>query len=441
MTTDHASDSSEGLKVSITDLAPARKGLSIEVSAAQVSAEYDAACRSYTRRLKVPGFRAGKVPADVVRRRFGREIEQETVEHVIQHALGQAVAQAGLQPLRAPVLKEYTWREGEPLSFTAELEIRPRVSVKGHREIKVRMRAPEVTEKMTAEALESLRERAARFVPVEGRGVHVNDHVVIDVEGRVVNDQTGGAAGEPFAHNNILMEVGSGGPHPEMSDELKEMKPGETRSFTIAYPKTHESSDFAGRRVSYTVTLREIKEKVLAELNDDLAADLGQFTSLADLRQHVADDLLARETRRARDEARNSVVDALLERNPDVPAPDVMVEEELDLRLETMARAMSLQGMDPRSAQLDWDGIRQRQRENAVKRVRAMILLDAIAEEEKISLEPEVLKRALEEQAARRKQTADAFKARLARDGRLEGLERELLRDKVLDFLLVTANI
>jgi trigger factor len=237
------------------------------------------------------------------------------------------------------------------------------------------------------------------------------------------------------------MEIGSGGPQPEMTDELRDMKPGESRTFTINYPKGHASKEMAGRRVAYTVALREIKEKVLPDMNDELAADLGDFTSLADLRQHVEKDLLARETRRTQDEARGELIDALLKRNPDVPAPDAMVEEELDRRLDTMARAMALQGLDPREARVDWGQMRERQREAAARGVRAVILLDAIAEEEKISLEPEALHKALSDEAARRKQTVEALKGRLAKEGRLERLERELLREKVLDFLLVTANI
>jgi FKBP-type peptidyl-prolyl cis-trans isomerase (trigger factor) len=243
-----------------------------------------------------------------------------------------------------------------------------------------------------------------------------------------------------FSRENLLIETGPAGPHPELTEHVQQMNPGETREFEVAYPGDHPAHELAGRRVTYAVTLREIKRKELPALDDEFARDLGKFGTLEDLKRAVESDLAERERRRAREAARSQVIDQLVEANPDVPVPDVMVDEEVDRRVDELVRSMVLQGMDPRRAAVDWDEIRDKQRAPGARSVRAMILLDAIAEEEKISVAPEALDRALTDEAARRRQTVEALRAKLAKDGRLERLEQQLLREKVLDFLLVASN-
>ena len=427
--------SPDDYKSEITDVSAARKSISVVVPADKVAAEYDSACRKYTKNLKVPGFRQGKVPPHIIRQRFGREIEQETIEHVIEHALEKVVSGANLRPLRPPVLKEYKHAHGEALTFTAEFEVKPHVSVQGARDIKVKLAEPAVTDRMVADALETMRERAARFDPIEGRGIQPGDFAVADIKGRFLD-----GGGADFSRENILIEIGSGGPNPELTDPMRGMTAGETREFTVSYPGEHPSPDLAGHQLGYTAAVREIKTKVLPELDDDFARDLGKFESFEELRHRVEADLMDRERRKAREAARQAAIEQLLSSNPDVPVPDVLVDEEVDRRIDDLARTMILQGMDPRRAPVDWDDIREKQREPSVKNVRAMILLDAVAEEQKISLEPEALDRALSEEAARRRQTPEALRAKLAKDGRLKGLEEQLLREKVLDFLLAASN-
>jgi trigger factor len=426
---------SAGLQVTLSDVSPARKSVQVAVPAAEVAAEYEKALRRYARGLKVPGFRQGKVPQHIIKQRYGREVEQETVEHVIEHALERIVKDEGLQPLRSPVLKEYQHRPNEPLTFTAELEVRPHVVAHGVRDIRVTVPEPAVTERMVGDTLDSLRERAARFDPVEGRGAQAGDHLLMDVAALFAAGE-----GESFKRENLLVELGSGGPHPELTDHLTGALPGETRTFRVAYPADHGAEHFAGRTIEYTITVREIKKKVVPDLDDEFARDLGSFNDLQELRARVTEDLTQRERRRLREEARHEAVEQLLKLNPDVPAPDVMVDEEVDRRIDDLVRSLVMQGMDPRRASVDWDDVREKQREPAARSVRAAILLDAIAREEKISVEPERLERALADEAARRKESIEVFRAKLAKDGRLERLEEQLLREKILDFLLGAAN-
>jgi len=421
------------IRTAVKELSPARRSLDVEVGAASMTAEYDKLSRRYAKSLRVPGFRAGKVPPHIIKQRFGREIEKEVVEHAIQHALRQGLTGVTPRPLGAPALRQYSFNLGGPLTFTVEYEVLPQVAVQGLSKIKVSMETPAVTDRMVADALEELRERAARLVPVSGRGVKPDDHVVLDVTG---SDEKGV---QLFARENMLIEIGSKGPHPELTDPMRDMQAAETRTFTVEYPGDHESEAMAGRRVQYTVTVREIKEKVLPGLDDEFAREL-KLDTLEDLRRRVGDDLMTRERRRAREQARRAVLDQLLENNPGVPAPDVLVDAELDRRLQDIARSLRMQGIDPAGASVDWDDIRQKQRDPAARTVRAGLLLDAIADERKISLEQGALDAAIADEAKRREQTPESLKAQLTKDGRLETLAQHLVREKVLDFLTGPAN-
>jgi len=435
MKADKTVDRAQTPKVSISDISAAKKSLAVEVAAEQVALEYDKSCRKYARALKVDGFRQGKVPPHIIKQRFGREIERETVEQVIKGALDSAVAGAGLAPLGQPVLKEYNYTAGGPLSFTATFEVKPRVAVKGTRDIKVKVPQAAVTDRMMSDALEVLREEAAKFEPVQERGVRPGDYVVVDLAGSM-----GEGEGNRFSRENLMFEVGSGGPSPELTEHLRDMRPGERREFSVAYPQQHPSRSLAGRRVAYAAQLREIKQKALPDLDDEFSKGFPGCANLEDLRRQVEAGLTERERSRSRGQARSEVIDQLLASNADVPVPEVLVEEELEARLQEIAHTMKLQGIDPERASVDWAEIRDKQREAATRSVRAMILLDAIAEAEKISLEPETLDRAVASEAARRREAAGSLRAKLAKDGRLKRLEEQLLRDKILDFLLTAAN-
>jgi len=421
------------IKTAVKEISAARRSLDIEVGANSMTEEYEKLCRRYARTLRVPGFRAGKVPLHIIKQRFGREVEKEVVEHAMQHALRQGLAGLTPRPLGTPSLRQYDYSLGGALTFTVEYEVMPRIEVAGVSAIKVSVETPAVTDRMVGEALEELRERAARLVPVSGRGVHQGDHVVIDASGF---DPDGA---QLFTRENMLIEIGSNGPHPELTDPMRDMMPGEARTFTIDYPGDHPSEEMAGRRVEYRVTVREIKEKVLPELDDEFAREL-KLDALDELKRRVGDDLMARERRRTKEQARRAAVDQLLEHNPGVPAPEVLVDAEVDRRLQEVARSLRMQGIDPSGAAVDWDDIRQKQRDPAARTVRAGLLLDAIADERKISLEPGALDAAITDEAKRREQTPESLRAQLTKDGRLETLSAHLVREKVLDFLVGPAN-
>jgi trigger factor len=424
------------MKVAVTEVSACRRAVAVELPPEVVEEEYDRTFRRFARKIRLDGFRAGKIPRHLVEQRFGREIEQEVVEHLIRSHQQSAIEGAGLRPLHAPILKDYKFRRGAGLSFVTEFEVRPAITASGYRGIKVRRRQVEVTEMDVLKALDELRERHARFEGVEGRGLEPGDFALADVSA----SPEGGDV-RPFSHEDAFFEVGSAGPRPELTDEIRGMRPGEERVFGVRYPQDHPERPLAGRRVVYRVRLKEIKLKRLPDLDDDFAREMGRFETLEALRARARQDLHDAAVAREQDEARQQVLSQLVESHASVEVPDALVDDHVEGVVEDMMRVISARGLDPREAKVDWEELRREQRGPARRSVLAMLLLDAIAEQESIRVGESDLAAALDREAARRRQSAEALRARWEKDGRVDALKRQILREKVLDFLLAPANI
>ncbi len=424
------------MKVSVTDVSACRRSLAVDLPPDVVEAEYEKAFRTFAKRIRLDGFRRGKVPKHVVEQKFGREIEQEAVEHLIHEYSASALEEAGLRPLHTPILKDYKFARTTGLSFVTEFEVRPRVSVSGYRGLRAERRDVEVSEVDVLKALDELRERAARFEPAEGRGVEHGDFVLADIRGSFDP-----GAGEPFSSEDAFFEVGSAGEHPELTDEIRGMRPGEERTFGVKYQPDHPTPWLAGRRVAYQVRLKETKVKRLPDLDDEFAKEIGSAETLTRLRDRVRAELLDAARRRERDEARRQVLDQLLDAHASVEVPEAMVDDQVEGAIEDAIGSMITRGIDPRRAGVDWDEVRKEQREPARRFVRGVLLLEAIAEKETLAVQPQDLDAAIAREAERRRQNVEVLRARWEKEGRVEALQRQILREKVLDFLLASANI
>jgi trigger factor len=423
------------MKASISELSACKRSLSVEVPPAVVDEEFDRVLRSFAARVSLDGFRKGKVPRQIVQQRYGKEIEQEVVEKLIREQSLAALKDRDLRPLATPVLKDYKYARESGLTFTAEFEVRPEITAVGYKEITVARREVQVGEIDVHTALDELRERRARFEGVEGRGLEAGDYVLADIQGTFEPGQ-----GEPISQPEAFFEAGASGPHPELTEEIMGMKPGDERTFGVRFPKDHPAERLAGKRVVFGFTLKEIKSKRLPELNDDFAKEVGAET-LDELRGKIREDLLSAARARERGEARKQALEQLLLANPDVDVPETLVDDRVEGTLEEIARSMAAQGMDPRQANVDWDEIRREQRDPARRSVISALLLDAIAKQESISATDEEVARALEHEAKHRRQSPTALRAAWESDGRLDALKRQLAREKSLDLVLGASNI
>lgn len=421
------------MKVEVTDLSPVKKSMSIEVDPDEVRKETEKVVRGYAQKARVPGFRAGKVPLDIVRKRFAKEVDEDVKERLVSRSYHDAAHEKGLHPLGDPVLEDLTWEDGKPLSFKTTFEVMPKFEAKSYKEVEVRRPNVAVEDAEVDKALEDLRQARATLETEEGRKAVTGDVVVTDVEGRP--DE-----GEPFNRERMMIELGGTDNLPAFNEKLEGVEAGSEPEFSVEYPKEYPAEELAGKTVGYRLKVHEVKVRRLPELDDEFAKDLGDFDDLAALRARVREDLEARKAREADGAVRQSLLDKILVENP-VVLPEILVDEEIRHRLEDLVRHLMQQGMDPSKMELDWKDLRKRQEEPARKSVHARLLLDAVARAESIEVSQKEVEERLRRDAAAMGRKIEEFKKTVREHGGTELLKSQILREKSLDYLTSVANI
>jgi trigger factor len=421
------------MKIELREVSAVKRRLVVEASPEEVERELEDVVRGWARRARLPGFRPGKAPLELVRARFAREIEEDVRERMIARLHREATEEKGVRPLGDPVLEALSHPAGGPLRFETSFEVVPSFAPRNYRGVEVREPPVRVEDEEVAQALEQLREIHARFVTDPDRKAAAGDFLLCDLEGRP-------EGASPFRRERLLLEVGSPDHLPAFDQEVLGAGAGEVREFTIAYPEDYGAKELAGRRVSYTLRVHEVKRKVLPALDDEFARDAGSFDTLEALRSSLRAGLEERKRELARREVRRQVLDKVLLENP-IPLPEVLVEAELRARLEEIVRSLLQQGVDPRQVDLDWQKLRERVEEPARKSVHAGLVLEAVAQAEGIVVTEEEVEARIREEASRAGIPAAELRERLARARGLEALKTQILREKSLDYLTSVANI
>jgi len=426
---------SDAMNVVVNELERCKRGLEVTIPEGRVADEMARAYQEYAHHARVPGFRKGKIPLDVVRRRFGKEVRDEVIGRLVRSEALRILEERRLDPVEAPVLEEVTWEDGQPLKFRATFEVRPAIEVQDYRGLSVTVPRHAVTDEMVETSMRGLAERAARLEAIGGRPVQKGDYIVGTLSCRFLKGKGKNLKDEP-----LLLEAGSEENHPDFNAAILGMEAGETRTFEVDYPDDYNAVSLRNSSVEYTLVLQEIKRKVVPDLDDALAKEIGSFASLEEMRNRVRSEIERRAAAAERDEARQRLLADLVKRHP-VDVPESMVEHQLDARIEAMAREMIGRGMDPAKAEVDWPQERERARPAAADAVRAMLLLDAIADRERIEATEEDLNEVLKEEARRHNASVASVKEKLGQSARLSSLRRQIVREKSLDFVLRDATI
>ena len=421
------------MKIEITDLSPVKKTLAVEVDAEEVSKETEAVVRRYTGQVRLPGFRQGKAPIELVRKRFAKEIEDDVRERLISRLWREATREKGLIPLGEPVLEDLQHERGMPFGFKTTFEVLPQFEVKDYRGVEATSPSSRVEDRDVDEALESIRQSHARYILDEARLAEPGDVIVVDL-----HEQPEG--GEAKTRERVVLEVGAPG-NPELFNaKILGAVTGATLEFELDYPLEGAPSTLAGKKVGYRLLVHEVKRKEIPPIDDELAKDLGEFDSLLALKTRVRSDLSERKAAMARSGVRQAVLDKVIAATP-VAIPDVLVEEEIQHRLEDMVREMMFHGVDPRTAELDWKQLRDRNEEPARKIVHARLVLDAIAAAETVKVDRKDLEERIRREAERISESYEAVRLRLSKGGGLQALETQMVREKSLDLITSIANI
>ena len=427
------------MKAGITELSETRRRLDVEIPAAEVDAAIDKLTRRHRGRARVPGFRPGKVPLHIVRQRFREDILHDAASDLVPAAVDTALQEHGLSTVDTPDVQQVSIDEGQPLTFHALFEVMPSIAELDYEALTLRRRPVAPDAGAEERTLEQLRLRASRVVPVADRPLEAGDIATVDL-GRHADgsDDQAPRFEEPLQRATI--ELGADGNPPGFDAEVIGLSVGDSKTFELPYPDDCTPVELAGKRVTHAVTVQEHHRRVLPDVDDAFAKSMGDFDTVETLKNRIAGDL----RREAEIETQRGVRQDLMRQlssRLSVEVPEALVDREIARRLEQVAARMAQQGMDPRTANVDWDALRKEQRDPAREAVRASMVLDEVVRREDLSVSDDEVEQEVARYAERLGQTPAAVRARLDRDEGIGRLSESMRREKAIDLLLSRATI
>ena len=424
------------MKFDVENLAATKKRLKVEVSSEEVDAALDRAYSELNRSVKVEGFRPGHAPRALLEKRYSKSVHAEVLERLVPEVYFKAVEQAGLVPVERPNFEggELSIKKGEPLIFVASLDVKPEFELADYKTLEVKDEPVVVTDEELDAAIKDLREMHSTLETVEeDRPSVTDDHLVIDFEGIVDDKPLAGGKGE-----NYPLQLGSGSFIPGFEEQLTGVKKGDAIDVKVKFPEDYKYKEVAGKDALFKVVVKEIKKKVLPEVDDEFAKDLRLGDTLAELRDKLREDIALYKKKDVVAHQKHQIMQELEKRNQGFELPASMVEKELR---GLMMRAQQEQMRSGKNAdEIDLKALEAEFRPNAETRVRVTLILGQIAVKEGVRVTDQELESGLKRIAAESGYSSQALHDLYQRrDGSLEGLRSTLGEDKVLDLLLSRA--
>lgn len=430
------------MKTTLKDLSPTRKRIDVEIETEAARAAYDRISDRYAKAATVPGFRPGHAPRAVVRTRFKDQIRSEVLRELLPDAVQKAIEKHELEPLGEPELNLET-AEGldllgeQPISFHVNVEVLPQIQLGNYQGIEVKRRVRPVKDEDVDRVIESLREGSASLAAVEDRGARLSDTVTASFHGRFPNEPDA----EPIKVEDVDVVMGGEGVVPEITDNLLETRPDDEKTFTVNYPADFSARGLAGKQVDYTVKVGAVRIKEVPELDDEWAQSLGEeVESVPQLRSQIRANLEQQLKNEAEAKVRADLVRKLVEAHQ-FELPERLVEQQTQHRFESVVRDMIGQGVDPRNPQLDWDKARDSLKEQAGYDLRGSLLLERIADEEKVEVAAQEIDDEINAIAEASRQSPEQVRAILTKQGGERSIAGRLRNRKALDLLVRNASV
>ena len=411
-----------------------RKELELEIPADEVSKAMERVAKEFARLARVPGFRPGKAPIPLIKKRFAEDIKGEVLQTLVPQRVEKAVAEQKLTPVSQPQVDKVEYNEGQPVKFRASFEVLPEFALGNYKNLEIEMPEMQITDESVAETLAEMQQRAATFTPVEGRAVENDDFVQVKLHG------TPEGGGDPLQADSVLCHVGAEETMEPFNENLRGANAGDHKNFDVEYPADYPDAKLAGKKFHYSVDVLGVKTKTLPEINDEFAKDVSDAASLEELKKKIRESLEHERDHRQKELQREKVLAELVKLHA-FPVPDSLVEHQMDVRLERVVRSLAQQGVDPRAVNIDWVSLRRRQEERARDDVKAELVVDRIASEEQIDVTEEELQHELEHVASHGGESAEAIRARLTKQGALDRMKAKLRSDKTVDWLAQNARV
>jgi trigger factor len=420
------------MKVAVEELEACKRRLQVEAPQDLVQQAWEEAYGRVSRQARLPGFRRGRIPRNLVKLHFADEVRREVARRLIPQVYRQAVAEAQIHPVEDPDFNEVTLEEGSPLKFTAVVEIKPAISLGAYTGLSVQHSPAAVSDADVDKALEHLREQHAVFASVE-RAADVGDLAIVDytltLEGM-----------EPRSEQGYAFLVGSQAVLPEIDEAVIGLAAGGERQTRVRFADDHRREELRGKTGAATVRVVEVKGKALPALDDEFAKGLGDYAGLQELRAAVRKELEAQRERDNRRALEEKVVDALLARH-DFGVPEAMVLRQVGHLIEHARERMRRQGVDPDRIKWDYDKLAEELRPGALRAVRCALLLEAIADKEGLAPGEGDVEAEVEKIARTSQRPAPAVRRLMEKSGDLETLRVSLREARTLDFLIQHAQI
>lgn len=410
-----------------------KRSLEISIPAADVEAETSRVVADVRKQAKLPGFRPGKVPDSLLRRHFSGEIRQRVLESLIPKHLQKRFEEENLNVVGTPDISDVHFHDGEPLRFKADFEVIPEFELGNYQDLEVVYNEPVVTDEDIDKRIEELREQKAEFVNVDPRPLADGDFAVLSLE------SIAGVEGEPIRNEEMTVQLGDRETFAAFTENLRGLSPGEETEFEVEYPEDYGEPRLAGKTVRFHARVKGLRRKELPEVNDEFAQDLGDYRDLAELRDTLRRSIFASREYEAQREAKDRLVEKLVDAHQ-FPVPEVLIERQIRNRIEQRLTDLAMQGVDPRGVKLDWQKVKDSQREPAEREVKASMLLSRIAEREHIDPTRDEVDREVDRIARQQREPFAAVRLRFEKDGTLGRIAHHIQTEKTLSFLFEHAR-
>ena len=404
-----------------------KHALEITVPVAEIDQETERVVADIQKKVRLPGFRPGHAPINIVKTRFAGDIRQDVLEKIVPRAFRAAVEKDHLQVVGSPDISDVHFHSGEPLKFKAEFEVAPEFELGDYRGIVVNYTEPEVTDEEINKRIDDVREQKAEYVNEDPRPLADGDYALISLE------SLSGVA-EKIQQDELMLKIGDEATMKEFSENLRGASPDESREFEVTYPEDYERKTLAGRTVRFKATVKAVRRKELPEANDEFAKDLGDYQTLEDVKEAVRKQIQREKEYKAQESAKHQLIDKLVDAH-DFPVPKAYVDRQIEINVENQLRSLAGQGIDPRSIKLDWAKLRESQKDKAMRDVKASLLLDRIGDREAIGATQEEVDKEVQRIARQAREAVAVTRAKLQKDGSIGRIAGHIRTEKTLNFL------
>jgi trigger factor len=424
------------MKIDVNEISSVQRKVEVELPPEIVTTEFSKAYRALGKNVRVKGFRAGKAPRSVLQGIYGDEIKGQVRSQLVEESLGEIIKERNLQIVSRPEIEANELEEGRPFSFSAVFEVKPELQVKDYTGTQLEKVRLTISDEQVEQALERLRESHARLEPVEDRDVaERGDFVTVDFQGSIGGKAFSGGKGE-----NYVVEIGSGQALPQFEEGLAGCKIGEPREVRVPYPDNYPNREIAGKSVDFTVILREIKRKVLPQLDDDFAKDHGECGSLEELKAAIRSRLQGELMTIQEEQLKEQLLGRIIEKNSFTPPPS-MVERQTRYLMERHHDRAGRQSSGDTESGASTEEVRRSLEARAVRQVQATLLMEKIAQIENVTVADKDVQERIDQVARAAGERAKSVREYYSRPEARDELRAQLVFDRTVSFLLEQAQI